>query len=439
LSVKCKIVLCATLSFSVVLPVFGRRHPSSAPLQPPQRIRAELLANSERVIARAIALHPKLYRNHWQDGVLLMGMLETAAAKDQAAKGSGEHLTNFVAAVVESRDWDNLPDDCSAYHGDCTAFTQVVLKLLETTSQSDPRRTQWRSTLVNPLSFARHALRDAPAESAPVPEWWIDGGYGTRFWVDDLYTIQPWLAMMASTKEGMPGDPLARDLAYEMLESCLFDHRPDSGDARERAVPTSRVRRGKLLWNAEESLLEHDPTTAGGDDRWGRGNGWGIYGIAHTLEYLDRPYEGGRYDEVVSRADLEKMFVSFAYALKNRRTPDGGWSPHLGLAHLGDCPVAEMSATGLITYGLAWGINTGRLPRDVFVPVVLRAAALLQTEIDATGDVLDIQPSAGGPVCAFWSSNQSDPIYNMNYGIGALVLTNMEVMKFRDEDLYDVH
>lgn len=433
---KCRTLLCLMLSCGMVLPAFGRRRPSSPPLPAPERIRAQLLSNSERVIARVLALHPKLYRNHWQNGALLMGMLATAAAKEQTSSGSGQDLLHYVAAVVESRDWEALPDDCSAYHGDCTTFAQVALKLCEMTPDDEAAHARWLATLGNPMAFARHALRDTPAESAPVAEWWIEGGYGTRFWVDDLFTIQPWLAMMGSTKAGMPGDPLARDLAYEMLESCLYDHRPDSADPRERAVPTSRTRKGQLLWNATESVMEHDPTAVGGDDQWGRGNGWGIYGIAHTLQYLDRPYEGGRYDEVIARADLENLFLSLALALKDRRTPDGGWSPHLGLAHLNDCPISETSATGLITYALAWGVNTGRLPREVFVPVVLRASTVLQKKVDASGDVLDIQPSAGGPFCAFWSSDQS---YNMNYGPGALVLANMEVMKFSDDELYDTY
>jgi rhamnogalacturonyl hydrolase YesR len=431
-------LLCVVVCCSIVLPALGRRRAVLYPLPEPQRIRAELLSNSERVIARVLALHPKLYRNHWQNGALMMGMLSTAEAKEQKWPGSGQALLQDVASVVDSRDWAGLPDDCSAYHGDCTTFAQVALRLRAMTTGDETARERWLAAVANPMAFAKHALRDTPSGSPPVPEWWIEGGDGTRFWVDDLYTIQPWLAMMGSTREGMPGDPLARDLAYEMLESCLYDHRPDSTDARERNVPSSRRRNGELLWNANESLLAHDPTAVGSDDRWGRGNGWGIYGIVTTLEYLDRPYQGGRYDEVIARQDLENLFVSLAFALKDRRTPDGGWSPHLGLAHLNDCPTSETSATGLITYALAWGINTGRLSRDVFVPVVLRASAVLQRKIAASGDVLDIQPSAGGPVCAFWSSDQSDPNLNMNYGVGALVLANIEVRKFDDDDLYEL-
>jgi hypothetical protein len=385
------------------------------------------------VIERVLFNQPTILRNPWENGLFLLALLEQGETLNSRWPGSGQPYIDFDISVAESHNWGQLPEDCSTFHGDCTNFAQWILELCRITPESEPRREKWMATLENPMAFAKHALRDSPATAPPSNPEWTKSGYGSRRWVDDMYTILPWLAAKSSNQEGMPADPTARDLTYEFLESYIYDHRsPDSNDPAELALYP--VRRGFLLWNPYDRLWQHDPSTIGTDDYWGRGNGWAIYGLARTLQFLDRPYggSGNQYNQVPTKTELEEIFIQMAWSLKDRRNSEGGWGTHLSLSHIEECPATETSVTGLNTYALAWGVNAGLLPKEVFVPVVLQASTLLQGKIDENGNVFGIQPSGGSPSCAIVSSN--DP-GNFNYGVGALLLANFEVAKFCDEDL----
>jgi unsaturated rhamnogalacturonyl hydrolase len=120
-----------------------------------------------------------------------------------------------------------------------------------------------------------------------------------------------------------------------------------------------------------------------------------------------------------------------AQSLLQRQTPDGGWGSYLSKP--GECPIAETSATGLLTFFLARGVNEGWLEREVYGPVVIRALELLMRRVDAEGYVIGIQPPDVGPGCGKRTS--SDPVINMNYGPGALLLAASEVLKFSDEEI----
>jgi rhamnogalacturonyl hydrolase YesR len=263
------------------------------------------------------------------------------------------------------------------------------------------------------MKFAEHAIRATPATSAPRNPWWIDGGYGARFWQDDLYMVVPWLALY-------PDNELARNLAYEWIEAYAYDH-------RDGVMASSRSRKGTLLWDETSALFRHDDTFT--TDFWGRGNGWAVIALTRAQAALDGPYTGGRYDQVVGPDEIRAMLRASAASLVARRTPDGGWGSFLSNAE--QCPVAETSATALLTFFLARGVNEGWLDRDVYTPIVLRAFTLLTQRVDSTGVVRGIQPPGIGPACA--TSASDDAVVNLNYGPGAFLLAASEVLKFPDD------
>jgi rhamnogalacturonyl hydrolase YesR len=361
-------------------------------------------------VANAIVIPPNEPRRHWEnvpalDGMVLLGeRLGNAALVERAANvilGSNDQV-----AVID--------------FGDRGAYAQVIMDLLRVLPANDPRRAQLLALTAGPMSFAEHAIRVAPDSGGPRDPWWIDGGYGTRFWQDDMYMVLPWLAM---------GDAHARDLAYEWLEAYIYDHRPSPSSS----VATLRERNGYLLWDPERALFQHGPETLGTDDFWGRGNGWSAAALARVIEHLDAPYGGNRYGTVVDAAELRSIARQFAASLAQRRTPDGGWS--MSLSRPSECGEAETSATALITFFLAKGVNDGWLDRDTYGPIAVRALALLVRRIDAEGNVRGIQQPGFAPACGFPTHTSNRSIYNVNYGPGALLLAASEVLRFSDEDL----
>jgi hypothetical protein len=364
--------------------------------------------------------HPRL---HWENAVYFDGLVLWGEQMQEWEPGAGYRFYDRAASVLLDSD---DPID-TVYWGDGTAYGQAALDLYRVLPPSDPRRVRLLDLLGGPMRFAEHAIRATPANASPRDPWWITGGYGARFWQDDLYMVVPWLALNGSTHNGMPGSELARNLAYEWIEAYIHEHRPASGDSS--AVPTLRSRRGDLLWDASSSLFVHAPENVGSTEfLWGRGNGWALVALARAAEALDAPYTGDRYDQITSPEELHEMLRGSAEALLARQTIDGGWGAYLSKPQL--CPVAETSATALITFFLARGVNEGWLDRDVYEPVVIRAFRLLMRRVDAQGTVAGIQPPDVGPGCGTISSN--DPVINVNYGPGAFLLAASEVMKFPD-------
>jgi hypothetical protein len=388
--------------------------------------REAILAKATRVADRVtLSYHPRL---HWENAVYFDGLVLLGEQMELQSPGSGARFLDRAASVILDSD-DPIE---TVYWGDGTAFSQATLDLYRVLPPSDPRRARLLETLSGPMRFSEHAVRVSPADGAPRDPWWISGGYGARFWQDDLYMVAPWLALYGSTKDGLPSNELARNLAYEWVEAYVHEHRPASGDPRGAAVPSSRSRRGPLLWDEAHGLFQHAPESVGSTEYfWGRGNGWALVALARAADALDAPYTGGRYDQVLTPGEVRAMLRVAAQSLLQRQTPDGGWGSYLSKP--GECPIAETSATGLLTFFLARGVNEGWLEREVYGPVVIRALELLMRRVDAEGYVIGIQPPDVGPGCGKRTS--SDPVINMNYGPGALLLAASEVLKFSDEEI----
>ena len=404
-------VLLALLSS----PLSAKRRAVSHPVTP-SVTRESVIAIAQKIADRTVipAFEPRL---HWENVPFLDGVLLFAEQTNDAA------LKERVASVILGSS-----DNISTIHwGDGTAFAQVVMDLYRMTPADDPRREALRGMLDGPMAFAEHAIRIAPGEGAPRNPWWVEGGYGTRYWQDDIYMLIPWLAMYGSSREGLPGNVKARDLAYEWIEAYVYDHR----DPQFRAVPAARERNGFLLWDPQHRLFQHAPETIGTNEFWGRGNGWSVLGLVRAAKYLDTPYGGTQYASVVDSAQIRTMLAQTAEALVAKRTPDGGWPSNLSQPFACPNPVAETSATGLITAFLGRGVNEGWLDRSTYEPVILRAFSVLMERVDQEGVVHGIQPPGTGPAfCSASTIGTNHPTINVNYGAGAILLAAAEVLRF---------
>lgn len=398
------------------------RHRAVAIPAPPTR---DAIAAIATKVANRVTLSyaPRL---HWENAVYLDGLVLLGEQLNVRAAGSGNALIEHAAAVLLNSD-DSIGD---VYWGDGTAWAQAALDLYRVLPPSDSRRQALLGLLAGPMRFAEHAVRDTPASAPPRDPWWVAGGYGTRFWQDDFYMVVPWLALYGSAEDGLPANELARNLAYEWIESYVYEHRPSSSDA----VPSFPSRRGPLLWDPASMLFQHSPELIGStQDFWGRGNGWALVALARASELLDAPYTAARYDQVVTADELRSMLRGSAESLIARRAPGDGWGPFL--ADPAACGGSETSATGLLTFFLARGVNDGWLDRATYVPIVMRACDSLLRHVDGDGYVTAIQPPDIGPNCAQKTSAEDLFYLNLNYGPGALLLATSEVLKFSDEEL----
>jgi len=410
--------LAFTVFVLIALPALARRRAVVAP----GLLTHEAIVSTAIRVADRIAIDPEQPRLHWENAPFLDGLVLFGDELQRESNPAGARLIERAASVILDSD-DDIND---VYWGDGTAFGQAALDLYRVLPPSDPRRAALLATLSGPMSFAEHAIRATPKTGTPRDPWWIAGGFGTRYWQDDMYMVIPWLAMNGSSRDGLPANELSRNLAYEWIEAYVYDHRPASSDPREVAVPSAAARNGFFLWDPDFALFQHQPEWIGSKDVfWGRGNGWSAIALMRAADHLDAPYSGTQYPVVLGAPEIRGLLVRMAASLKARQTPDGGWGSDL--SHPLDCPVAETSATAMMTFFLARGINEGWLDRDAYLPVVRKSFALLMRRVDARGVIAGIQPPGTGPDCSRIIS--SDDTINVNYGAGVWLLAASEVLK----------
>jgi len=205
--------------------------------------------------------------------------------------------------------------------------------------------------------------------------------------------------------------------ALFMAPPALIELSRRTGDARYRDFALKEWwATTDFLFDPVERLYYRDSRfferrdEAGRKQFWARGNGWVYAGLARIIPLLPRGAE---------RRRLEALFVSMAGRLAELQKPDGYWAPSL-LAPEGSPP--ESSGTGFFTYGTAWGINAGLLPRDRYEPVARRGWAALERAIQPDGRLGWVQQVSDRPEKVAAADTQY-------YGIGAFLLAATEMAR----------
>ncbi len=127
--------------------------------------------------------------------------------------------------------------------------------------------------------------------------------------------------------------------------------------ARERFL-----NKAEGLWWRDKDFCPPYKTPNGKDCYWARGNGWVVAALVRVLQELP--------ENDPHRAVYEQDFRDFCKAVVKYQRADGTWNP--SVADPDDFGGPEATGTSLFLYGLAWGINTGRLDAAEYGPAVAR-------------------------------------------------------------------
>jgi unsaturated rhamnogalacturonyl hydrolase len=131
-----------------------------------------------------------------------------------------------------------------------------------------------------------------------------------------------------------------------------------------------------LLFDPAQDLFHHywrEKTQSRNGVLWGRGNGWGLLGLVHTLEHLPSDDPGAvKILDALSR---------LARRLAELQDASGGWHTVL------DDPTSyiENSVAAFVVDGFSTAICRGWLEESAFRPVVESALRFLLANIEATG------------------------------------------------------
>lgn len=177
------------------------------------------------------------------------------------------------------------------------------------------------------------------------------------------------------------------------------------------------------LWWRDKDFCPPYTTPSGKNCYWSRGNGWVIAAYVRVLDELpaDDPHKE------VYEADFKAM----CEALLPLQREDGTWN--CSLADPEDFGGPEATGTALFTYGLAWGVRTGRLDAEVYRPVVARAwNGMNKVCIHPDGFIGYSQGSGKEPKEAQPVTYERIPDFE-DFGTGCYLLAGSEVAKLAGE------
>lgn len=147
---------------------------------------------------------------------------------------------------------------------------------------------------------------------------------------------------------------------------------------------------------------------------WGRGNGWVIAGLVNIINQLS--------DDSNLKPFYIDLFSQIAARLAQLQHSDGFW--HASLLDPDSYPAPETSATALITYAFAYGINSGILSEDVYLSHLQKAWHALESAVDEHGKLGWVQPIGADP-------KRVTAEMTAVYGAGAFLLAASEIYQMK--------
>lgn len=315
----------------------------------------------------------------WTNATLYWGMLkwtETAPVPDK--------YLDWLTSIGEKRGW-SMPANFvklpyGLHHADELCVGQFYLGMYDRYHR--PEMIAGAKERVDAIM----ADPPSPAMNAHAKQSWT--------WCDALFMAPPVYAELAA---------LENDPEYLVFMDTLFK------------------RTYNHLYNPADGLFFRDDTFFGKQEAngkniyWGRGNGWVAAGLTNTLTAIppDSPY----------RPFYEDLFRRLVGRLVSLQDVDGSW--HASLLDPDSYPAPETSATALIVYAIAWGVNNGLLDAKTHIPVVMKGWSVLAAAVDADGKVNWIQPIGSDP-----KSVTRD--MTAVYGVGAVLAAGTEIYKMTD-------
>lgn len=214
-------------------------------------------------------------------------------------------------------------------------------------------------------------------------------------WCDALFMAPPVFVQMYNiTKDTRYLDYLDRE--YHMTYDLLYDKNEHLFYRDHRYFDEREANGNKVFWS--------------------RGNGWVLGGLVKILKELPK--------HAYIRDFYENLFVEMCTRVAALQDNEGYW--HASLLAPESYPHPETSGSGFYVYALAYGINSGLLEREKFLPVVEKGWKALQNAVFPDGKLGWVQPVGVDPQIT--EKEMTDV-----YGVGAFLLAGSEIYSMTEK------
>lgn len=336
----------------------------------PELAPAAVLKVMERVADWQLTQPPKHAADDWTFGALYTGVMALSRISPNP---------KYHDAMIEMGKQQAWQPGRRVYHADDQCVCQTYLELYlqhRRPEMIEPTKLRFDFILAHPKTNDLHFnLKEAR-------DRWS--------WCDALFMAPPaWLKLSEATEDAKYA--LFMDREWRATSDFLYD-KSEHLFYRDSTYFDRREANGRKIF-------------------WSRGNGWVLAGLARVLPLLPPS---------VTREPYERQFKEMAEKIASLQQPDGLWRS--SLLDPEEYPAKETSGSGFFTFALAWGLNTGRLSRGEFEPVVRNGWKGLLECVTPEGKLEHVQPIGADP-------KKFDPQWSDVYGVGAFLLAGSEVCR----------
>lgn len=313
----------------------------------------------------------------WTNATLYLGMTEWA----KVSKNSEPYFT-WLKNIGDNNGWkipDNFKDNkyYQLYHADELCIGQFYFAMYnifkdERMIQSTKERVDW--------------IMNNPPDTNPDyrnKQSWT--------WIDALFMAPPVFIELA-IKENNPQYMEFMQSQFQQTYNHLYN------------------KKHGIFYRDSSYLTKKEDN--GKDVFWGRGNGWMAAGLVNILKLLPQDSQ--------HRPFYQSLFHEFIPALVSLKDEDYYW--HASLLDPDSYPSPETSATALITYAIAYGINENLLPRDEYETILANTWSKLNSFVNESGKLGFVQPIGADP-------KKVTEDMTAVYGVGAYLLAGSEIYR----------
>ena len=330
---------------------------------------ADVMATAEKVAGYFLSHYPDVgadsyvggkKRNSriWTRGVFYEGLL------NMYRENPRDEWLKYALDWGEFHQWYSCTDS-QARHADFQCCGQSYLQLY----MMDPTQTKRMEHIKMRI--------DNMVNSKKIDDW---------YWIDAIQMAMPIFALLGT----ITSDDIYWARMYDMYQYTRNRH---GGDSRGGGKPLFNEQTGLWYRDYQFDPPYRDKKEPDKDCYWSRGNGWVYMALTRVMQFTPA-------DETY-RASYVGDFLKMSEALLNCQREDGSWNVSLAApTNYGQegSEGPEMTGTSLFMGGMAWGVRTGLLDAETYLPAILRGWAAMKHAVhDDTGFVGYLQGTGSKP------------------------------------------
>ncbi|MCM1164347.1 MAG: glycoside hydrolase family 88 protein [Muribaculaceae bacterium] len=233
-------------------------------------------------------------------------------------------------------------------------------------------------------------------------------------WVDAIQMSMPVMALLGDIN----GDTSYWTYMYDLY---VYTRDKQGGNKKGGGSPLFNTSTGLWYRDYASDPPYRDLAETDKDCYWSRGNGWAYMALVRVLQFTP--------STETHRSEYEEDFRLMSQGLKNCQNPEGWWNVSLAAPTnfgMAGSTGPEMTGTSLFVGGMAWGVRTGLLDAETYLPAIVKGWESMEAAVHPDGKVGYLQGTGSRPEDGGVITYDSTPDFE-DFGVGCWLWGAAEV------------